>query len=142
MEFSMSAMMAIRFMLQVAAGKIEGVPQPTWCNFVFWHRIVPGPIEKTRRYPPSDDYPGMWVVEREITFYLLDIPVAIVTMEGIRTDGTGKGDASTSWKQSRVRCASCFYISNGQGVAEEWYDVELPVDGYTSFLMPPQAGTR
>lgn len=134
----MSVMLAIQFMQRVLAGKIDEVPQPVWCNFVFFHRIEPGRIEKIRRIEPTSEQRGYWVVEREITFYLLKTPVAVVTMQGHRSDGEGKGDASTSWKQSRIRYARAYGTGVRPFEAAEWRDVELPVIGYTSFLMPSQ----
>jgi hypothetical protein len=138
MEFTKSTILATQFMLRVVGGKVEGVPRPAWCNFGFFYAIDPGRIGKLYRIEPKGDSYGCWVVERVITFYMLDIPVAFVTMQGQRADGGGKGDASTSWKQSHIYYARTFDIRDAQGIAGEWLDVEIPVISYTSFLMPSE----
>jgi hypothetical protein len=139
-KFTRSMMLATQFMLRVVAGKVEGVPRPAWSNFTFFYAIRPGRIRKLYRIEPTMEVPyGCWIVERDITFYLLDTPVAIVTMQGMRADGGGKGDDNTSWTQSRISYAQTFTIWDAQAVVGQWRDVEIPVISYCSFQMPSQA---
>ena len=134
MEFTDSTILAIAWMNRIVSGRQGLWPQPVWCNFDFWHKIDQGRIRNLKRVEPTDENDGYWEVEREITFYLLRNPVAIITMQGTRMD-TYKGVRFSAWAVQRVRYA----LLSGNlrdGEESEWVDKTLPICSYTGIPMP------
>ena len=123
MKFTASVVMAIQAMIDLQRGCLREwlpgqeaqfglsdartcLPPPCWCNFMFFRKIVPGPILKKKRVEPvRDERVGYWEVEREVHFWHGTDKVAIVTLRGQKCDGdlNGRGhDDKTAWAIKKI----------------------------------------
>jgi hypothetical protein len=116
-----SVALAIRFMLNLTwqredsytFQKCPALKPVAWCNFLFFRRVVPRPIQRIRRVEPTAETVGYWEVERKVDFYLHDQLVGVVTLQGQKQDRTpGAADSIRKFGLDAEDALSCWAVSH------------------------------
>jgi hypothetical protein len=149
-RFTSSVIEAIEFVLRLLSGHLTAIPKgaqfetpaemtekyvplraPVWCNFDFFSRIVPRPIQRTERVEPTADTLGSWMLERKVEFYHAGRLVALVTLVGQKIDKSGtKVDNEAFWGVSSI--SYCMVSGSGSDPSLGWTTFHRELVGLNS----------
>ena len=136
MKISVSVAMAINFMMNLIEGRLAykspELERPYWSNFLFFNRIISIPIRKKERVNPKNEkLAGLWILEREVEFYVRDTLVARVHMIGKKLDRLPDcPNRQTFWGFQEVE----FLTQLNTGISGQW--IKVAMEPGVSFIPP------
>lgn len=152
MKFSASIALATRTVLDLEKGGLYlrpkgaepelcsiSVQRPVWCNFVFFSRIKPRKIERTRRIDPTEDRHESWDLERTVEFFYRGARLAEVQLVGRDIDGLvfeEELDNGSFWAVSRIAYLRHHDATrDSREFRKDWIEIELDVTSLRIVLL-------